>query len=84
MKQLKIEALTMKELFNYQEQITRELKENEDRYNQRYPNSTSEYGTRINDDYNGEGDEYSRLTLLLFKIKEEIDRRRQLNSNVED
>jgi hypothetical protein len=74
----------MKELFNYQEQITRELKENKDRYNQRYPNSTSEYGTRINDDYNGEGDEYSRLTLLLFKIKEEIDRRRQLNSNVED
>ena len=74
MNQLKIEALTMKELFNYQEQITRELKENEDRYNQRYPNSTSEYGTSINDDYNGEGDEYLRLTLLLLKIKEEIDR----------
>ena len=74
MNQLKIEALTMKELFNYQEQITRELKENEDRYNHRYPNSTSEYGTSINDDYNGEGDEYLRLTLLLLKIKEEIDR----------
>jgi hypothetical protein len=77
MKELNIETATKEELEDYRQITLGELRENEEIYRQRFPNFPSDYGGSIDDDYNGEADEYLRLNNLLLKIDEEIGRRRK-------
>lgn len=81
MNQLDIETITMEELFNYRKLITNQLKDNEKRYNQRFPNFPNDYGASLSSDYNGEGDDYSQLANLLLKINEELRKRDKMGSN---
>jgi hypothetical protein len=69
-KKLDIETTTLEKLSNYRKRIKNQLKENEESYNQRFHNFPGDYGTSLNDDYNGDGEEYSKLSNLLMKINE--------------
>ena len=64
--------MTIVELEKYREKIQHRIDGNEKRYDKRYTDNDSLYGASINDDYNGDGDEYTELVLLLSKINLEV------------
>lgn len=70
-----LQDMDTKELKEYRTTIQQQLKENQKRYDTRYSESNSDYAASINDDYNGEGEEFTQLTLLLGQIDCEINRR---------
>ncbi|MEN6375000.1 MAG: hypothetical protein ABFD75_09500 [Smithella sp.] len=69
-KQLDIETAILETLSNYRKIIKSQFMENEEEYNQRFHNFPGDYGTSRSDDYNGDGEEYSRLSNLLIKINQ--------------
>lgn len=67
--------MTIDELEEYRRRVNGQWEENRMRYDRRYSDSYSDYATSINDDYNGEGEEFTQLTLLLTEINREIQKR---------
>ena len=75
MKDSNLIKATMEELEVYRKITLDELSENNGRYTRRFPTFPAHYGSSINDDYNGEADDFLRLNQVLLKIDEEIGRR---------
>jgi hypothetical protein len=56
------------------DEICYQLERNQRYYDVRYGESQANYAASITDDYNGEGEEVARLTLLLHRIDSELER----------
>ena len=59
-------------------EVYQQWQQNQRDYTTRYGDSPANYGSSISDDYNGDGQEFTRLHSLLQEIDAELDRRRQL------
>ena len=68
------------ELEDYLLMIQGQREKNQERFDKRYSDRKSDYAASINDDYNGEGEEFSELTSLLAKIEREIRKRKSRSS----
>ena len=64
--------MSIEELTEYRKEIMIRLRENEKNHDELYRNFPGDYGFSINDDYNGEGDEYNKLVNIRLKIDEEL------------
>ena len=65
---------TIEELLQDRDEIRRQWEQNQRDYMARYGNSPANYAASINDDY-GDGEEFTRLTLLLHNISAELRQR---------
>lgn len=69
--------MSLSELEAYRTKVLDGLKDNEQAYEERYQAFPGDYAASINDDYNGDGDEYTQLNALLARIDKEIRSRRK-------
>jgi hypothetical protein len=64
--------MSIDELIEYRSDIIQQIEENKKRYETRYNIFPADYAASINDEYNGDADDYSRLYSILSDINKEI------------
>ena len=64
-----------KELIDYNKLILEQIKKNKANFNESYSNSPSSYAAGIDDNYNGDVDEYGELIPIKKKIQKELEER---------
>jgi hypothetical protein len=66
---------TLEDLLRYRDEIYQQWQQNQRDYAARYGNSLATYAAALNDDFNGEGEEFAHLMSLLQHLDEELKRR---------
>ena len=77
-----LQDMSIEELQSYRDRIRQQWKGNQHDYEMRYGNAPANYASSISDDYNGDGEEFTRLTLLLQQIDVELQRRPRPGRNM--
>ena len=69
--------MSLEELLEMRARLREQLTENTRAYESRYGSADSGYGASIQDDYNGDGDDYAEFVKALNELEEHLRQRRR-------